>query len=281
MVEHGESISRIRTSEGLKEFRMSLLASAREDTPQLASVHPTEIDAIVDTLLDLLQKFEHAARPHPAIHADTDVVMIVSGPGEYSQTIEPKEEKLDRYRNFPWARKMDRARVRAGVTLVREVTAKRLEKPEAEVTEEDIANHGPWLHYASTSWENNHIRHALAQPALGMPSSKIFMYTFLDDHGKERQFINTATQMEGLEFPEGSRPRRVLVVSHPPHLVRTAYLMERSKERIPKGTVVQFFPIPTPKEAVEPYGLMELRGVFAAIYKLGTAAKTPFNFSLE
>ena len=57
MVEHGESISRIRTSEGLKEFRMSLLASAREDTPQLASVHPTEIDAIVDTLLDLLQKF--------------------------------------------------------------------------------------------------------------------------------------------------------------------------------------------------------------------------------
>ena len=118
---------------------MSLLASAREDTPQLASVHPTEIDAIVDTLLDLLQKF-------------------------------------DRYRNFPWARKMDRARVRAGVTLVREVTAKRLEKPAAEVTEEDIANHGPWLHYASTSWENNHIRHALAQPALGMPSSKIFIF---------------------------------------------------------------------------------------------------------
>lgn len=279
MIEQARS-SRIRSPQELSAFAEMVLSEASQDSPQIAGTPTQEIDTILTASVDLLQSLERAARPHPTIHEDTDIVIVICGPGEYSKTIAPYEEKKDRY-PYPWARRMDRARVRAGVSIVHEVTAMRLGKPVAEVTTEDVARHGPWLHYAATSWENNHIRHVLAQSSLHMPSSKIFMHTFLDEHGNERPIINTATQMEDLQFPGDSPPRRIVIVSHAPHLVRIAFLMEKWKDRIPKSTTVQFFPLPTPSLAVDPYTLIELRGVFAEIYKKGTAAKTPFAFTLE
>lgn len=172
---------------------------------------------------------------------------------------------------------MDRARVRAGVTIVREVTAKRLGKSTAEVTAEDIVHNGPWLHYAGTTWENEHIRHVLSQDSIPIPLEKVFMYDFSDDNNPP--VVNTALQIQQFRLPIPA-PRRIVIVSHAPHLVRVAYLMERSKDRIPPGTSVQFFPIPTPKEAIDPCALMELRGVFAEIYKKETGAKEPFRFVL-
>lgn len=66
MVEQNEIVSRIRTPERLAAFRDIVLASAFDDTPQLATVPTKEIRAVLDTSIDLLQKLERAARPQPS-----------------------------------------------------------------------------------------------------------------------------------------------------------------------------------------------------------------------
>lgn len=265
----------------LAQLRESVLGAARIDTPQLKDIDPQEVDAILDRDLAMLQEFEGAALPHPQIHPDTDVVFIVPGPGEYSLNFPPYEEKPDRYRHLPWARGMDRARVRAGVVLVSEITARRLGKKAREVTPGDILKHGPWLHYATTHWENEHIKGVLFQSLVKVPPEKVVMYEeIVGRDGKTRPIVNTADQLEGLRFPEGVIPRRIAVVTHAPHMVRIMHMMEKYKESIPGGTIVQPFPLPTPVRGVHEYAKMELQGTLAAIYKLHTASPTPFSYQL-
>lgn len=265
----------------LARLKDSVLEAARIDTPQLKDIDPLEVNGILDRGLTMLQEFEGAALPHPKIYPDTDVVFVVPGPGEYSSNFPPYEEKSDRYRQLPWARKMDRARVRAGIVLVRGITAQRLGKSAKDVTSEDILQYGPWLHYSATHWENEHIKGVLSQEVLKFPPGKIMMYEdIVGQDGKTRPIVNTADQLEGLRFPEGLMPRRVAVVSHAPHLVRIMHMMEKYKESIPTGTIVQPFPLPTPVKGVPEYAKMELKGTLAAIYKLHTASPVPYRYQL-
>src|SRR3989338_5726356 len=155
------------------QLRERILEAAKVDTPQLKNIDPKDVDTILDHDLDMLQEFERAALPHPQIYSDTDVVFVVSGPGEYSLDFPPYEKKPDRYQHLHWSRKMDRARVRAGVILVKEITAQRLGKSAKDVTSEEILQHGPWLHYSATHWENEHVKGVLAQEVLKFPPEKI------------------------------------------------------------------------------------------------------------
>lgn len=272
---------RVLEKNELQKLKERVLESAKIDSPQLQDIDPKEIDGILTLDLAMLQEFEKAALPHPKIYPDTDVVFVVPGPGEYSQKLPPYEEKPDRYQHLSWARKMDRARVRAGVILVKEITALRLEKNVKEVTSEDILAYGPWLHYSTTPWENEHIKGVLAQEVVKFPPGKTIMYEdIVGRDGKTRPIVNTADQLEGLQFPEGLTPRRIAVLSHAPHLVRIMHMMEKYKDRIPEGTIVQPFPIPTPVAGVPEYARMELQGTLAAIYKLHTASQASYKYQL-
>lgn len=272
---------RVLAPNELGQLKVSVLKAAVIDTPQLKNIDPNEVNRVLDRDLAMLQEFEGAALPHPQVHPDTDVVFIVPGPGEYSLKVPPYEQKPDRYQNLPWARKMDRARVRVGLALVREITAQRLGKNTQVVTTEDIVQHGPWLHYSTTHWENEHIKGVLSEQAVKIPSEKIIMYEdIVGNDGKTRPIVNTADQLEGLNFQDKVKPRRIAVVSHAPHLVRIMHMMEKFKARIPAGAVVQPFPLPTPVGGVPEYARMELQGTLAGIYKLGTASPTPYPYQL-
>lgn len=280
--------SRLLTEHQKAILREGVLIQACEESPRAREASAGELENFIDLGIAMIDEFERAAKPHPEIHADTDVVYVDSGPGPYSVSFPPYENKPDNnYHNYAWSRKMDRARIRAGVVLVAETTAKRLGKPAKDVTVEDILEDGPWLQYAATTWENNHVKAVFDElrqhGILKVPESRILMYDGMtDSNGIFQPIVHTAEQIRFLHFPEGLVPRRFAIVSHPAHLVRILHTIEQFKDRISKDTVIQPFPLPTPPEGIFDYAKLELLGTVAGIYRHDppTASTTPHTYTL-
>lgn len=258
--------TRIFTEQQKDALRTRVIVRARAENSQLATRDPQELTGFVRGGIELINEFEKAARPHPPIYKNTDVVYLDSGPGPYSKKFPPFEDKPDvNYHEKEWTRKMDRARVRTGVVVMHNVVAQRTGKTIGEVTPEDIREHCPLLLYTATPWEVKHIRGVFDQlrneGIFKIPEEKIFMYDHIvGEDGRERPIVHTVDQMEGLHFPDGVVPQRIVVVSHPAHLLRVLHMMEKFKDRIPEGTIVQPFPLPTPLGASMEYAEMELLG---------------------
>jgi hypothetical protein len=96
--------------------------------------------------------------------------------------------------------------------------------------------------------------------------------------GTEYPIYNTVDQVKGLRFP--LHPRRVAIVSHAPHLVRVFFTLDYFKDRIPKGTTVQAFPIKTPIGGELKYPEMEIRAILAYTYKYEVSGKEPADFEI-
>lgn len=257
-----------------------ILEAATLETPELEKADRNEVTTIISQSIRLAQTLEQTAGPpHPRIYPDTDVVWVVSGPGAYSLNLPPFQDKKDRYQHLPWTRRMDRHRLRIGAALVSQVTAERLDKHFQRVTSEDIANNGPVLIYNGTPAENQHILAALSQASVKIPREKVFMFDSYTDSEGIHPIGNTADQVKSLHFPKGSVPRRITIVSHAPHLVRVLYLLDYYRTT-PERTIVQPFPIETPKDGKSDYLEIEIKGLLAYIYKYGRAGKTPFPYEL-
>lgn len=266
----------------MHELKDLIWFSAVAESPQLEEVDRVEIKAVLDKCITMLQDFGVAVRLRPRIYPETDFVCVISGPGAYTTNLPPYEDKPDKYQHFTWSRNMDRARIKTGLALVRQITALRLNKSSSQVTLNDIKKHGPWFHYGATRWEVNHLKAVLSQPSLMMPQEKVFSYWEIEEvAGEKREIANTADQMSGLRFPEKVVPRRIILVSHPPHLVRLLHILGKYASRIPQGAIVQPYPTSGPKHGREEFSLMELRGTLAAIYKLGIATPLPYPYNLH
>src|SRR4030042_5536156 len=184
---------------------------------------------------------------------------------------------------------MDRARIRAAYTLAGMITARRIEeqtgvkKNTKDLTTDDFERYGPYLMYASVSWQQDHINyvHKLAKEAgiFKIPDDKLITYTaFTNRNGEQKPIINTEDQMEGLGFPLIDRkpPRRIAMVSHPAHFLRMMHILGNYPDSIPDSSILQLFPIPTPIDAVEEYAKAEIMGTMATIFRKKRASLTPY-----
>lgn len=260
-----------------ESLKIPLSQEVISETPEVLLEAPEELDNLLEHLINEYKELESRVHPHPEIREDTDIVVVFSGPGAISKNIPPYTDKPDSYKNFPWSRKMDRGRVRVAEQIVREVTGIRIGKKASEVTQEDIINIGPYLHYSGTPWENDHFMEAIKSGEINIPKEKIFSYSEIEDpSGNIRTIARTSDQISGLKFPE--TPRRIVIVDQSAHLVRVLHMMGMFSDRIPKGAVVQPFPIPISDEGEFEFAKMELRGTVAYIYKHGLASKEPFPY---
>ncbi len=293
---HFPETQRILSQEQRDQFSAEIFHQIDEERwKDAAYANLLEVKSFIGNGIDMIQRFEEAThQKHPEIHSDTDVIYIDSGPGPYSfNMLEPGKTDLDdvNYHKWKWSRKMDRARIRTAYTLASMVTAKRIEeqtgasKKATELTAEDFEKYGPYLMYTSVDWQASHIKHALeiARKAgyFKIPDSRLVMYENFTSRDKEvKPIIHTQDQIEGLRFPnnpDGSSPRRVLIVSHSAHLMRIMHILGKYPDSIPNGTILQAFPIPTPTAAVKEYAEGELMGTLATVFKTGRASLAPYT----
>jgi hypothetical protein len=261
---------------------------------------PKTIRTMIHEAIEQITTLEKATVPAPGerlerLHSDTDVVMVLSGPGKYSQTIEPGIEKpVDtQYHSILWTRKLDRARIRAGVVAMIGVVAKRAGKEMSDVTSEDIMQFGPYLHYAATMWENSHFDKVLshfAELGLHIPKEKLITYSHVQNNiGEEREIKNTYDQFSGLQIPEDTR--RLLVVAHAPHLLRGMYILNHYPKVIHEAKV-QLYPLRSPESSLATkvsfngemtsmaeYVHMEIRGIIAN-YANRKGSREPYPFEI-
>lgn len=255
----------------LAQIKNHVLETAPRDVPEILLETPEERGRLVDNMLQLYSDFE-SERLMRIVDPDTEVVVVLSGPGSVSKSL--SGDKNDRYDHLEWSRKMDRARVRMGAHLVHEITAKRLGLETSEVTHDDIIAHGPYLHYAGTEWENEQLKKAIAEGVINVPIKKLFTYdSITDPSGNTRPIRNTVDQIAGLRLPE--KIKKIALVDHSAHLVRVLHIMGMYHDRL-SGVDVQPFPIKAPSGGSAEYAEMELRGTLAYIYKYGQASTEPY-----
>ncbi len=275
-------------SEGNRAYlEGQILKLSSEETPEVNSANPGEVRLLMDKAIEVTTVLEEAARQRPKnIHPDTDVVWVLSAPGSYSSDFGESAGKIidgdkhkAQYQVFPWVKEMYRHRVRVGVALVHEITAKRIGKLVQEITQEDIKKHGPWFVYNPQPEEEEQIRQVLADPALKIPPEKVFIFSnVIQADGTTSPIYNTVDQVKGLRFP--LHPRRVAVVSHAPHLARFLFILDHFKDKIASDTKVQAFPIKSPAGGELKYPEMEIRAILAYKYKYGVAGKKPADFEI-
>ena len=261
----------------LNRFRDDVVNQSRQKYSKIAEANLSEVESIAGEALNLVAKFEEVAKNRfRNIYTDTDIVWVISAPGNYSQSGEfPLNKGEDRYQT-DWSKEMYRHRLRVGCSLVYEITARRLGKDIREVTKEDVKNHGPWLLYNPAPEDKEQFETVLGQASVRIPPEKTFVYCYVkEDDGSESPMHNTSDQVRSLHFPEGVDPRRVLVVSHAPHLARISYIMDKYLN--PNERVFQAFPIKTPKGGEE-YKKMEIEAILRYHYDFGKAGNKPYPF---
>lgn len=268
-------------------LQQTIIQAAKDDSPQIVDDSTGKVKPEVHQILtEMIRKFDllqQATSPHhPLIYADTDVVMIIPGPGPVKKGL---GESPDRYSDLDYTRKMNRARVRVAIALMLDVTKQRLEekginKTTSQITGEDVLALGPYLHYADPPERLPNFALALKEHYPQIPQEKVFMYDqIIDLTGRSRPIVNTSDQMHGLTLPD-IPIRRIAVISDPAHLLRAMYQLGLTPNRIPNHTIVQAWPIPTPRSGTFDHTKRQLVGTIASIYKLGTASKQPYPYKL-
>jgi hypothetical protein len=117
------------------------------------------------------------------------------------------------------------------------------------------------------------------------PDSKIIMYDrFLSRDGLEKPIHHTEDQMEGLSFPkklDGRNPRRIVIVSQAPHIVRVLHSLGKYSDSIPFDSVLQIIATQTPIGAINQYSVDEIAGTVKSIFIDNRASVIPFtNFEV-
>lgn len=177
--------------------------------------------------LSIVRRLEEVAANHKREYpASIEAVFVFSGPGTYYRRLKPGQPE--------WMRFMDRDRIRAGVAVVREVTASRIRgwgidpnKRGHYVTREDIAMYGPLFVYNGIPEENEDFRRALDSKWAKIPKEKVIVLDkVVEDDGSTHPHRHTADQYRSF-FGEVQNPKsplygvgNIALVAHIPDFVR-------------------------------------------------------------
>lgn len=193
----------------------------------LVETHVLEQKAlgIVNRLHETAAERQRVYPPH------VDAVLVFSGPGTYYDRLKPEQEE--------WMRWMDRDRIRAGVALVRELTASTINdfaqtKLGAEhIGKNDIMNKGPFFVYNGIPVENKVLREALDSPFCKLPKEKVLIIDEVRNGDKVIPIRHTGDQIQSF-YQEIINPEsplhyatNIALVSHTPHYIRIPFYISK------------------------------------------------------
>jgi len=250
--------------------------------PRLAEIPQDQAKELVARGLHEISELEEAAAAnyiHPNITPDVannvKLLWDLSGPGTYDMPT-----KDDKYKDFPWARNMDRARLNYTARLTKRIAevksgvdynsgsladvGERKEK-----TKKLIEEYGPTILYNGTGEENATVEDVLGREGIIIPRSKV--------HVVGEGIATTVDQVKDFKIPEGvslDDSGEIGIISHAPHLMRTMHMINRYRP-FPEGTKVRLFPLPTPDEGKDEYAMMEARGLLYYTYMSPDKDTTP------
>lgn len=187
---------------------------------------------VVGRLIEVSQNHE---RTFPA---DIEAVFVFSGPGTYYDKLKPESHNPD------WMKWMDRDRIRAGVAIVREVTASEIEKtvivPKVRtntISKDDVINLGPLFVYAGIPVENEVFEKALDSQYSKLPKEKtVILNKVAEDDGREHPIRHTGDQVRAL-YQEISDPKsplygikNIALVSSLAHFIRIPFYVKKYQD---------------------------------------------------
>lgn len=276
----------IDSSVNLKEIILETAkkVGGKYEISQLRQADPDEVDALVTNLLKMVTDFEELALRHRTtqLRIDTDVVWDIAAAGIFAKGMPELPEDKDRYKDLPWSRGFERGRIRTSAVIARTIASLRSGKTAVSLTREDYLEYAPYLIYAGTPEQQENVRTVLTtfsnQYRLPLEARVHVVRGVKNQDGSFRDVINSVDEVQAFELPEGIIPRRMIIVSHAPHLVRLLHIMGKFHEDIPSKTIIQPYPIASPEKGKLDYTIMEVRGTLAAIYGTQTASSHPYPY---
>lgn len=250
-----------------------------------------------EVVTKLTEASENRERTYPS---NIDAVWVFSGPGTYNQRLKPDSGEEE------WMRWMDRDRIRAGVAVVREITATRVSEIEArkvnpsELKSEDMVKLSPLFVYNGKPVENAILDEQLSKRATLIPRQKVLIIREVQEGGGGThpighygdQFTSFFQQLDNPESPineeytrklQQGKSFKVALVSHKLDFIRIAFYAEKyNQEFVENGRQPLDFHV---------YGLRSRAGTEGehVEYELprlldyaeqGHLAKEPVNFSV-
>lgn len=190
--------------------------------------------------------------------SNIQAVFVFSGPGTYYERLKPRQEE-----HWRW---MDRDRIRAGVAVVREVTASRIRELGVDpykkghyTTHQEIHQHGPLFIYNGTLIENEVFRRTLESPFCKIPKEKVVVIDEVwEDDGATHPIRDTGDQVKSFyqQLLNPNSPlhsiERVALVAHIPDFIRNVFYTKKYNDEYiaSGGKGLQFWV----------YGLISRRG---------------------
>src|SRR3989344_7184037 len=200
-------------------------------------------------LLDMKENMEAAATnvvnqlwevalAHERIYpSEIQAVLVFSGPGTYYDKLKPNQAEYMRW--------MDRDRIRAGVAVVREVTASNMRDLEIGpnkkgyyVSKEDVEWFGPFFVYNGIPIENKVIREVLRSEKCKLPQEKVLIIDEVRETDKIHAIRHTGDQYSSFyqELINPSSPlnsiENVALVAHIPDFIRHPFYAKLYQERL-------------------------------------------------
>lgn len=209
------------------------------------------------------------------------LIWDLSGPGTYDEPF-----KDDRYKDYPWAKWMDRNRLNYTARLTRKIAeavsgqnhrgSLGTIEERKEATKRMISEHGPYIVYNGTHIENSVVADVLDREGVIIPKERVGII--------DEEIKNTIDQTKTFKLPEDFdiENKEIAVVSHAPQLARLIRMINRYKP-FPEGTVIRLFPLPTPEEGRAEYARMEIQAILYYVYlsKDRDAVMEPYPYLLN
>ena len=214
----------------------------------------------------------------PEILNNIGAIWIFSGPGTYD---EPTKD--DKYKSFPWARGMDRARLSHGARIARMIAESKSGQMSSgsfadiverkRQTKQIIQDNGPEIIYNGTELENSTVSDVLSREGVIIPGGKV--------HLIGGEIKTTLDQVKTFQLPGKLGPDQELsIVSHAPQLLRIIHMLNKYRP-FPTGTKIRLFPVPTPQDGKTEYARMEVSGVLRYVYIDKEATVEPYPYSVS
>ncbi|OGD86526.1 hypothetical protein A2Z23_02930 [Candidatus Curtissbacteria bacterium RBG_16_39_7] len=195
-------------------------------------IDPQELEAKAQAVVTRLKEVAaNHERSYPPI---IEAVLVFSGPGTYYKRLKDSRPEEG------WMRFMDRDRIRAGVAVVRQVTAVTkalvtgIETRTNQIMKEDIEQYGPLFVYNGIPEENEIFRQALASPFCKLPKDKVVIIDEVAEvDGTTHSIRHTADQVRSfyqeLENPQSPLHRivNVALVAHIPDFARNVFYTKK------------------------------------------------------
>lgn len=271
-----------------------LYRKALEEHPdEYRSLPESEVKAFITEIAEEIKRLEEIGEKEKArieMPAETakkiGAIWVNSGVGTYDTPVKEKERGV--YKNLPWIRWADRARLNHAAILARKVAEARSGenfdsgsladiKARKGKIKAMIERYGPKIIYNGAELENDTVADVLSREGTIIPEDNVSIIRGSAEH----PIVNTLDTVKTLELPLGFTDYQELaIVAHAPHLARIMRMVNKQPP-FPRTTKVRLFPVPTPEAGKEEYAELEILGILNYALRKGVADKESYPYTVN